>query len=249
MWTGAVVAFVFTSIPSWTTWVLLVAMALYDLFAVLTPHGPLQLLVNMAIERDEDIPALVYEAREVRRPRRRAAAPDSQHAAQATAAAGAVPPAADQATVAGAEVGSRVTAPGPVAEARELGGEPQGVAWVAVGDHRAVQSAVVSSNGVTVAATPPPSVRRGNTCICCLRGACTAEETLGSRPVVAALASCSLCFARFPCQSMQIRSSAVPYQFQSQHSVKDGKQFVGWCRIQGGHYSTGQLKQATWMRH
>jgi hypothetical protein len=65
------VAYIFTSIPQWTTWVLLVAMALYDLFAVLTPSGPLQMLVNLAIERDEDIPALVYEAREVRRPRRR----------------------------------------------------------------------------------------------------------------------------------------------------------------------------------
>lgn len=74
MWTGVVVAYIFTSIPAWTTWVLLVAMALYDLFAVLTPHGPLQILVNLAVERDQDIPALVYEAREVRRPRRRAAA-------------------------------------------------------------------------------------------------------------------------------------------------------------------------------
>jgi Presenilin len=179
-------------------------MALYDLFAVLTPHGPLQLLVNMAIERDEDIPALVYEAREVRRPRRRAAAPDSQHAAQATAAAGAVPPGADQATVAGAEVGSRVTAPGPVAEARELGGEPQGVAWVAVGDHRAVRSAVGSSNGVAVAATPHPSVRRGITCIRCLHGACTAEQALESGPVVATLAWYSLCSTRCPCQCICI---------------------------------------------
>ena len=74
MWTGVVVAYIFTSIPEWTTWVLLVAMALYDLFAVLTPSGPLQMLVNLAMERDEDIPALLYEAREVRRPRRRNAA-------------------------------------------------------------------------------------------------------------------------------------------------------------------------------
>lgn len=34
---GTVVAFYFTRIPEWTTWVLLVAMAVYDLFAVLTP--------------------------------------------------------------------------------------------------------------------------------------------------------------------------------------------------------------------
>eukprot|EP00891_Asterochloris_glomerata_P002404 jgi/Astpho2/2404/e_gw1.00044.70.1_t len=61
--TGVVVAYVFTFIPEWTTWVLLLAMALYDLWAVLTPHGPLKVLVELAQERDEDIPALVYEAR------------------------------------------------------------------------------------------------------------------------------------------------------------------------------------------
>ena len=81
-------AYIFTSIPQWTTWVLLVAMALYDLFAVLTPSGPLQMLVNLAMERDEDIPALVYEAREVRRPRRRnAAGSEGQGVAEGHAAA------------------------------------------------------------------------------------------------------------------------------------------------------------------
>ena len=40
--TGVVTAYMFTFIPEWTTWVMLVAMALYDLCAVLTPHGPLK---------------------------------------------------------------------------------------------------------------------------------------------------------------------------------------------------------------
>lgn len=40
--TGVVTAYLFTFIPEWTTWVMLVAMALYDLCAVLTPHGPLK---------------------------------------------------------------------------------------------------------------------------------------------------------------------------------------------------------------
>eukprot|EP00898_Chlorokybus_atmophyticus_P006940 jgi/Chlat1/7247/Chrsp58S06892 len=60
---GAIVAFWFTRLPEWTTWLLLAAMAVYDLFAVLVPGGPLKVLVELATERDEDIPALVYEAR------------------------------------------------------------------------------------------------------------------------------------------------------------------------------------------
>ena len=40
--TGVVTAYTFTFIPEWTTWVMLIAMALYDLCAVLTPHGPLK---------------------------------------------------------------------------------------------------------------------------------------------------------------------------------------------------------------
>lgn len=63
---GMLVAYWFTLLPEWTTWVLLVAMSLYDLAAVLLPVGPLKLLVELAISRDEDIPALVYEARPVR---------------------------------------------------------------------------------------------------------------------------------------------------------------------------------------
>lgn len=60
---GTTVAFWFTSLPEWTTWVLLVAISLYDIVAVLTPGGPLNILVQMAMSRDEEIPALIYEAR------------------------------------------------------------------------------------------------------------------------------------------------------------------------------------------
>jgi presenilin 1 len=60
---STIVSYYFTQIPEWTTWTLLVAMALYDLYAVLTPNGPLKMIVELAQERDEDIPALVYESR------------------------------------------------------------------------------------------------------------------------------------------------------------------------------------------
>jgi presenilin 1 len=42
VWVGICVAYIFTHVPEWTTWVLLVAMSLYDLAAVLLPGGPLK---------------------------------------------------------------------------------------------------------------------------------------------------------------------------------------------------------------
>lgn len=62
---GMLAAFWFTTLPEWTTWMILVAMALYDLVAVLAPKGPLNLLVELATSRDEELPALIYETRPV----------------------------------------------------------------------------------------------------------------------------------------------------------------------------------------
>jgi hypothetical protein len=44
VWVGICVAYIFTHIPEWTTWVLLGVMALYDLAAVLLPGGPLKVV-------------------------------------------------------------------------------------------------------------------------------------------------------------------------------------------------------------
>eukprot|EP00195_Chlamydomonas_chlamydogama_P016551 CAMPEP_0202908100 /NCGR_PEP_ID=MMETSP1392-20130828/44889_1 /ASSEMBLY_ACC=CAM_ASM_000868 /TAXON_ID=225041 /ORGANISM="Chlamydomonas chlamydogama, Strain SAG 11-48b" /LENGTH=370 /DNA_ID=CAMNT_0049597257 /DNA_START=155 /DNA_END=1264 /DNA_ORIENTATION=- len=63
VWVGIITAYIFTWIPEWTSWVLLVLMALYDIAAVLIPGGPLKMLVDLAIERQQALPALIYEAR------------------------------------------------------------------------------------------------------------------------------------------------------------------------------------------
>ena len=66
---GVVTALWFMHLPELTTWALLVLMALYDVVAVLSPAGPLRAIVELAQEREEDIPALVYESRPLRRAR------------------------------------------------------------------------------------------------------------------------------------------------------------------------------------
>ena len=59
---SVIMAWLLTKLPEWTNWALLVALALYDLCAVLTPCGPLKALVNLAQERRDPIPGLLYEA-------------------------------------------------------------------------------------------------------------------------------------------------------------------------------------------
>ncbi|KQK03892.1 presenilin-like protein At2g29900 [Brachypodium distachyon] len=60
---AVIVAAWLSRLPEWTTWIMLVALAVYDLVAVLAPRGPLRMLVELASSRDDELPALIYESR------------------------------------------------------------------------------------------------------------------------------------------------------------------------------------------
>lgn len=72
--TSVILAWQLAHFNEWTAWALLIMLALYDLCAVLTPCGPLKLLVNEFQADDApEMPGLLYEAglpSEARRPER-----------------------------------------------------------------------------------------------------------------------------------------------------------------------------------
>jgi len=61
--TSVIVAWQLSYFNDWMAWALLIMLALYDLFAVLTPCGPLKALVNLMQKDDApEMPGLLYEA-------------------------------------------------------------------------------------------------------------------------------------------------------------------------------------------
>lgn len=60
--TSVILAWNFARFDEWTCWALLIMLALYDLCAVLTPCGPLKMLVGLMQDRNDSLPGLLYEA-------------------------------------------------------------------------------------------------------------------------------------------------------------------------------------------
>jgi hypothetical protein len=60
--TSVILAWNLSKFDEWTCWALLIALAFWDLCAVLTPCGPLKMLVGLMQERNEPLPGLLYEA-------------------------------------------------------------------------------------------------------------------------------------------------------------------------------------------
>lgn len=58
---SSLMAYTFRTLPGYAVWVILGLLVIWDLFAVLSPKGPLRMLVNAARERDDDLPALIYD--------------------------------------------------------------------------------------------------------------------------------------------------------------------------------------------
>ncbi|KXS09481.1 Presenilin-domain-containing protein [Gonapodya prolifera JEL478] len=59
---SSLMAFSFTGLMEWTTWILLGLLAAWDLFAVLSPYGPLRILVESSRQHNREIPGLLYTA-------------------------------------------------------------------------------------------------------------------------------------------------------------------------------------------
>ncbi|GBC10603.1 hypothetical protein RclHR1_09770006 [Rhizophagus clarus] len=62
---SSLMAFSLTNLSSWTTWILLALLVIWDLVAVLCPFGPLRILVESSRNDKREIPALLYSVNAV----------------------------------------------------------------------------------------------------------------------------------------------------------------------------------------
>lgn len=60
--TSVIMAWQLGQFPEWSTWALVIVLAVYDLCAVLTPCGPLKWLVTLVQQEGRPLPGLLYEA-------------------------------------------------------------------------------------------------------------------------------------------------------------------------------------------
>ncbi|KAG7389083.1 Presenilin-2 [Phytophthora pseudosyringae] len=60
--TSVIVAWQLAQLPEWSVWMLLLLLGFWDLFAVLSPVGPLRCLVDLVQEKGTPIPGLLFEA-------------------------------------------------------------------------------------------------------------------------------------------------------------------------------------------
>lgn len=58
---SALMAYIFRTLPAWSIWTILAVLVVWDLFAVLSKYGPLRKLVEVARDRGDPLPALVYD--------------------------------------------------------------------------------------------------------------------------------------------------------------------------------------------